>query len=180
MGSGTTGASASDASLGVMGTIGAIGAVAPGVAAELVTELTSFTKFRDRIDELLRNLRASPAGPKKVGEEPMTRGQFGGGANGWAEAASLFLSYQAVITELESLSKLLSDSIEGMGIAVLASHNGYQNLDEDIRHRMLNIRDNAQQHYGGAYDPTVPAKQRAGGEQTHPKTGDTAGVGDLG
>ncbi|MFB7308085.1 hypothetical protein [Streptomyces sp. NPDC056192] len=162
------------------GPFGSVVGFAQNAVGELVTELSSFTKFRDRIDELLRDLKASPAGPKKVGEEPMVRTQFGGGHNGWAEAADLFLSYQTVITQLESLSKLLSDSIEGMGIAVLASHKGYENLDVDIRRRMLAINDNAQEHYGGSYDPAVPAKQHIERPAaTKPDTGDSSGVGGL-
>ncbi|MCX5412221.1 hypothetical protein OOK09_09955 [Streptomyces sp. NBC_00059] len=143
-----------------------LGVATAGAAVELATELTSFTKFRNRIDEILEDLKASAAGPKKVGEDPMVRTQFGGGDSQWAEAASLFVSYQSVITELESLSKLLSDSIEGMSIAVLASHNGYENLDIDIRRRMLAISDEAKKHYGGEYDPTQPAKQN--GDTTPP------------
>ncbi|WP_406381793.1 hypothetical protein [Streptomyces sp. NBC_01618] len=167
-----------------MGGLGAIGAVSQNAVGELVTELSSFTKFRDRIDELLRDLKASPAGPKKLGEDPMSRSQLGGGDNQWAEAASLFMSYQTVITELESLSKLLADSMEGMSIAVLASHNGYENLDEDIRRRMLAISDEAKEHYGGEYDPAqAPAKQSGHGpaavKSTEPDTGDTAGIGGL-
>ncbi|GAA1312238.1 hypothetical protein GCM10009647_036860 [Streptomyces sanglieri] len=42
--------------------MGAAGAVSPGAAGELVTELSSFTKFRDRIDGLLRDLKTPSAG----------------------------------------------------------------------------------------------------------------------
>lgn len=161
-----------------------LGFAGMGAAAGLATELSSFTKFRDRIDELLRDLKASPAGPQKLGEDPMVRTHFGGGDNAWAEAASLFMSYETVITELESLSKLLSDSIEGMGIAVLASHNGYENLDEDIRRRMRAIASDTTEHYGGAYDPSeAPAKQSGSSSSTGkpvvPETGDTSGSDGL-
>ncbi|MFH8472778.1 hypothetical protein [Streptomyces sp. NPDC018000] len=108
--------------------MGAIGAVAPGAAGELFTELSSFTNFRDRIDGLLRDLKASPAGPGKVGEDTVGRSQFGGGEKGWTEAEALHASYSGVIKELEGLSQLLSDSIEGMSIAVLASHKGRPRL----------------------------------------------------
>lgn len=127
------------------------GAVADA-AGDLVTELSSFTKFRDRVDDLIRDLKESPAGPHEVGQEQVARQQFGGGANSWAEAADMFLSYGTVISELEKLSKLLSDSIEGMGIAVQASHKGYQNIDVDIRQRMLAISAEATEQYGGSYD----------------------------
>ncbi|MFJ8859419.1 hypothetical protein ACIRD8_13370 [Streptomyces sp. NPDC102451] len=153
-------------------------------AASLATELTSFTKFRARIEEILRELKESPAGPRNLAEDPMSRQQFGGGDNRWAEAASLFTSYQTVIMELESLSKLLSDCIEGMSIAVLASHNGYANIDDDLRRRMLAISDGVEEQYGGKYDPSQgPAKQGGGQpsatKPTEPDTGDTAGVSGL-
>ncbi|WP_329814236.1 hypothetical protein [Streptomyces sp. JV185] len=123
-----------------MGGIGAIGAVAPQAVGELVTELSSFTKFRDRIDELLRDLKASPAGPGKVGEDTMGRERFGGGKGEWSEADGLHGAYSKVVKELEGLSHLLSDSIEGMSIAVLASHKGYENVDLDVRDRMRAIQ----------------------------------------
>ncbi|MFF1835920.1 hypothetical protein ACFVXE_17205 [Streptomyces sp. NPDC058231] len=127
--------------------MGALGAVASGAMGELVTELSSFTKFRDRIDELLRNLKASPAGPGKVAEDTVGREKFGGGAGAWGEADALHGAYSRVIKELEQLSQLLSDSIEGMNIAVLASHKGYEHVDLDVRQRMLAIKSSTEAHH---------------------------------
>lgn len=136
---------------------GGIIAAVQDTVGDLVTELQSFTKFRDRIDELLEDLKASPADARKVGEDRVAPSQFGDPA--WAEASGLYGSYKAVITELENLSKMLSDSMEGMGIAVLASHKGYENLDEDIRDRMRAISASTKEHYGGEYVPESPAGQ---------------------
>ncbi|WP_141720995.1 hypothetical protein [Streptomyces sp. Ncost-T10-10d] len=130
-----------------MGAVGGMGAVAPGAASELFTELSSFTKFRDRVDELLRNLKASPAGPGKVGEDTMGRERFGGGKGEWVEADGLHGSYSKVIKELEGLSQLLSDSIEGMSIAVLGAHKGYESVDLDVRQRMLAIKHSTETHH---------------------------------
>ncbi|MFF1256544.1 MULTISPECIES: hypothetical protein [unclassified Streptomyces] len=134
------------------GILGAVGA-AQAAVGEIVTELESFTKFQQRVDQLIKDLSGSDAGPKKIGQEPLSRHQFGGGAGDWGDAAGLFTSYQTVLTELENLSKVLSDSIEGMGIAVLASHKGYANIDVDIRDRMAAISAETKDHYGGDYDP---------------------------
>ncbi|KOU39292.1 hypothetical protein ADK54_26065 [Streptomyces sp. WM6378] len=139
--------------------------VAQAAAGDVVTELTSFTKFQQRVDELIRNLKGSPAGPGEVGQERLARDQFGGGGGAFAEASGLFTSYETVIAELESLSKLLSDSIEGMGIAVLASHKGYQNIDAEIRQRMAAIAVETKKHYGGDYDPGHAKPE------THPESG---------
>ncbi|MGX1670208.1 hypothetical protein [Streptomyces sp. NPDC055400] len=134
------------------GVLGAVGA-AQAAVGDIVTELESFTKFQQRVDQLIKDLSGSDAGPKKIGQEPLSRHQFGGGAGGWGDAAGLFTSYQTVLTQLENLSKVLSDSIEGMGIAVLASHKGYSNIDTDIRDRMAAIAAETKDHYGGDYDP---------------------------
>ncbi|QNE79380.1 hypothetical protein F0344_22710 [Streptomyces finlayi] len=133
--------------------------VVQDTVGDLYTELQSFTKFRDRIDELLQDLKASPADAKKVGEDRVAPTEFGDVA--WTEAQGLYGSYKTVITELENLSKMLSDSIEGMGIAVLASHKGYENMDEDIRARMRAISGSTEEHYGGEYVPDEPSAKSA-------------------
>ncbi|MFI6727256.1 hypothetical protein [Streptomyces atratus] len=156
--------------------MGAMGAVAPQAVGELVTELSSFTKFRERVEEILRDLKASPADTKKLGEVAIGKTQFGEPA--WAEASGLHASYKKVVTELETLSKLLSDSIEGMSIAVLAAHKGYENLDDDIRDRMLAIKRGAEKHYEGEYNP-VPneGKQDGGQPATTPQPSPTKETG---
>ncbi|WP_416972478.1 hypothetical protein [Streptomyces sp. 4F14] len=135
--------------------------------ADMATEYASFTGFRTRIDELIRTLKGSSAGPTELAQDQLTRHQFGGGSEGWIEAAGLFTAYETVIGELENLSKLLSDSMEGMGIAVLASHKGYENIDLDVRQRMAAISAETTKEYGGVYDPGRP-EQTAG----QPASGD--------
>ncbi|MCQ4210995.1 MULTISPECIES: hypothetical protein [Streptomyces] len=130
---------------------------AKDAVGDVVTELESFTKFQQRVDQLIKDLRESPAGPKKVGHEPLGRTKFGGGHKGWHEADSMFTQYDTVIADLENLSSLLSDSIEAMGIAVLASHKGYDNVDDDVRRRLAAINAETTDHYGGEY---VPEKEK--------------------
>ncbi|MDW8807466.1 hypothetical protein P1P68_22425 [Streptomyces scabiei] len=125
-------------------------------AADVHTELSSFQTFKKRIDQLVIDLKGSDAGPGKVGQDQLVRARFGGGNGEWAEAAGLFTAYETVITELENLSKLLSDSMEGVGIAVMASHKGYENIDLDIRDRMVAISTETTEHYGGTYEPKLP------------------------
>ncbi|GHD45503.1 hypothetical protein [Streptomyces galbus] len=123
--------------------------------ADVAAEYSSFTAFRKRVDDLIRDLKGSAAGPDEVGRQQLARHEFGGGDGAWAEASGLFTAYETVITELESLSKLLSDSMEGMSIAVLASHKGYENIDLDVRDRMAAISAEATRQYGGGYEPRV-------------------------
>ncbi|MHB9859750.1 hypothetical protein [Streptomyces sp. YIM S03343] len=141
-------------------------------AADVATELSSFTQFQKRIDDLIRDLKGSDAAPGKVGQERLVRHQFGGGDKTWAEAAGLFSAYQTVIGELETLSKLLSDSMEGMGIAVMASHKGYQNIDLDVRERMAAISAETTEHYGGSCNPS---SKRHDGNEKKPKGADAGG-----
>ncbi|OIK23531.1 hypothetical protein VT52_032075 [Streptomyces malaysiense] len=140
--------------------------VAREAVADVATELSSFTTFQKRVDALIHDLKGSQAGPGKIGQEQLARHQFGGGAGAWAEAAGLFSTYATVISELETLSKLLSDSMEGMGIAVMASHRGYQNVDLDVRDRMAAISAEATKSYGSGYDPEVPSKAHGSGNGT--------------
>lgn len=169
------------------GLFGAAGsaAAAVGAQADMATELSSFTNFQKRVDDLIRDLKGSQAGPAKVGQEQLVRHQFGGGGGAWSEATGLYSAYESVISELETLSKLLSDSMEGMAIAVMASHKGYQNIDLDIRDRMAAISAETSKHYGGNYDPALPQKSHDGGGQggtgghdhaAQPSTGDTGGT----
>ncbi|WP_406106273.1 hypothetical protein OG698_28280 [Streptomyces sp. NBC_01003] len=143
------------------GVLGAVGA-AQAAVGEVVTELESFTKFQQRVDELIKDLKESPAGPRKVGQEALARAKFGGGPKGWHEADGVSSQYDTVITDLENLSKLLSDSIEAMGIAVLASHKGYNNVDMDVRRRMAAISAEATHHWGGEYNPEKEKQESEG------------------
>ncbi|MFE2988191.1 hypothetical protein [Streptomyces sp. NPDC059262] len=157
------------------GVLGAVGA-AQAAVGEVVTELESFTKFQQRVDELIKDLKGSPADSKKLGQEPLARAQFGGGADGFKEAAGLHTSYQTVITELETLSQLLSDSIEGMGIAVLKSHKGYANIDDDIKDRMRAISAETTKHFGGPYVPDLPKKDKGDKEPDGHSSGTSESV----
>ncbi|MEH0544135.1 hypothetical protein ACWGH3_29195 [Streptomyces sp. NPDC054884] len=143
--------------------------------ADMATEFSSVAKFRTRVDELIRDLKGSDAGPNKIGQEQLVRNQLGGGDGAWAEAAGLFTAYGTVISELETLSKLLSDSMEGMGIAVLASHKGYQNIDLDIRDRMAAISAETTEHYGGSYHSGLPQRGRNSGGGQASVSGDAGG-----
>ncbi|MFI6405266.1 hypothetical protein [Streptomyces sp. NPDC050548] len=150
---------------------GGIGAVR-GAAADVVTEFSSFTVFQKRVDQLIHDLKGSDAGPDKVGQEQLVRHQFGGGGGQWSEAAGLFTAYETVVGELETFSKLLSDSMEGMNIAVLASHKGYRNIDVDVRDRMTAIGAETTKHYGGTYDPHPHTRFP---KKSHTATGRDAG-----
>ncbi|MFI6355592.1 hypothetical protein ACIBJF_23655 [Streptomyces sp. NPDC050743] len=128
--------------------------------ADVTTELPSFTTFQTRADVLIHGLKGLQAGPGKIGQEQLVRHQFGGGADAWAEAAGLLSEYETVIGGLETLPELLSDSMEGMGIAVMASHKGYQDVDLGVHDRMAAITAQTTKYCGGSYDSDGPSKHR--------------------
>ncbi|MHB9859448.1 hypothetical protein [Streptomyces sp. YIM S03343] len=155
---------------------------AKDAAADVMTELTSFTKFQQRIDALIRDLEESPASTHQVGMDQPDRGHFGGGEGAWGSADALSTAHEKVIGELKKLSKLLSDSIEGMGLAVLASHKGYENVDADVRDRLHAITSETTKSFGGKYAPHLPKQQpgaghdgQAGAPTAEASGGETAG-----
>ncbi|MGY0024007.1 hypothetical protein ACVHNB_34200 [Streptomyces sp. YJ-C3] len=148
---------------------------AAGAAADLMTELSSFTKFQQSIEQVITDLKQSPASAHQVGLDQPQRGNFGGLAGTWGGADDLGTAHAKVIAELEKLSKLLSDSIEGMGIAVLASHKGYENVDTDVRERLHAITAETRKNYDGTYVPDL-SKQQAGDSHGNPSSAPTADV----
>ncbi|MEV5969678.1 hypothetical protein [Streptomyces sp. NPDC051921] len=99
----------------------------------------SMMEFKKGVDEMIADLLASPAAPQKMESDPVARSQFGGGGAAWIEANEIFSSYKDVLAELTRLSGLLSDCLEGMGIAVGISKDGMEETDHDIRSKMLTI-----------------------------------------
>ncbi|MEV4425158.1 hypothetical protein ACN9M0_13265 [Streptomyces sp. R-07] len=143
-----------------------------GMSADAVRyNAESMTQFKTRIDGLIDTLTASEAGKGKVESDPVTRNQFGGGGAAWGEAHGVYDSYNSVIEQLKSLSGLLQDCLEGLGIAVVASKDGFEQMDEDTKRKMINIHQRTE-------DAKVKADREAG--RTAPETGpgQTAGGDD--
>ncbi|MGW4161598.1 hypothetical protein [Streptomyces sp. NPDC004788] len=142
-----------------------------GMSAEaLHYNSESMLEFKKGVDEMIADLLASPAAPKAVGADPVARGQFGGGGAQWIEAHEIFSSYTGVLAELTRLSGLLSDCLEGMGIAVGISKNGMEDTDDDIRSRMLAISRRVA-------DAKTEADKRAGHDTTPSGKPDATGTG---
>lgn len=128
-------------------------------------------EFKKGIDELIVMLTESPADPKKMAAEPVTRNQFGGGGAAWAEASGIFNSYDTVLTQLTTLSGVLGDCLEGMGIAVVMSKDGFEQTDDDIKYRMLQISQRAIDVKAKAEAEAAKKETEAGGHG--PKPGPT-------
>jgi hypothetical protein len=114
-------------------------------ARSVAYDSESMLEFKKGIDELIVMLTESPASSKKLAAEPVTRNQFGGGGPSWIEASGIFDSYNTVLKQLTTLSSVLGDCLEGMGLAVVMSKNGMEKTDDDIKYRMLQISQRAEE-----------------------------------
>ncbi|WP_225801559.1 hypothetical protein [Streptomyces sp. NK15101] len=122
-----------------------------GMSADAVRyNSESMSEFKTSIDGLIEMLTSSEADKGKMKSDPVTRNQFGGGGAAWGEASSVYDSYNAVLKQLTDLSGLLQDCLEGLGIAVVASKDGFEQMDDDVKRKMINI-----------HDRTWDAKQKA-------------------
>ncbi|MDV9192274.1 hypothetical protein R6L23_29395 [Streptomyces sp. SR27] len=115
----------------------------------------TMTEFKASIDKMIENLTSSEADTGKVKSDPVVRGQFGGGGAAWGEAHGVYDAYSSVIQQLTELSGLLRDCLEGLGIAVVASKDGFAQMDDDIKQKMINIHQRTE-------DAKVKADNEAG------------------
>ncbi|MFB7448619.1 MULTISPECIES: hypothetical protein [unclassified Streptomyces] len=134
----------------------------------------SMAEFKKGIDSLITELDATmklTAGPNST-VSVIDRSKFGGGGAAWAEAQGAYAGYSKVRQSLVDLSKLLRDCLEGLGIAVLASQDGIEAMDEDIKLKMRGIYERTK----GAHDK-AQAQQQA---TTQGKPADNGSEGTSG
>ncbi|MCZ0979801.1 hypothetical protein O1L60_14300 [Streptomyces diastatochromogenes] len=131
----------------------------------------SMAEFKKDVDKLITTLDAT----MKVTADPngtvsvIDRSKFGGGGAAWAEAQSAYAGYSKVRQSLVDLSKLLRDCLEGLGIAVVASQDGIEAMDEDIKLKMR-----------GIYNRTKDAHDKAQAQQQAAAQGKPADSGSSG
>ncbi|MFH8796686.1 hypothetical protein [Streptomyces sp. NPDC017941] len=112
----------------------------PSAGADLKRGLEALKKFRRRIDTLLTEFEGSDGGTSKVRDQKIARASFSGEAAPFPEADGLYSQYDQVHERLTSLSKMLGDQIEAMGIAVHGADVGFDNLEDDLRQRFWAIQ----------------------------------------
>jgi hypothetical protein len=92
------------------------------------------------VNTLLTEFEGSAGGSSEVGGYKLTRGSFSGEGSAFPAADGLYSQYNQVHERLTSLSKMLEDQIDAMGIAVHGADIGFDNLDEDLRQRFWAIQ----------------------------------------
>lgn len=108
----------------------------------MLVEAETLENFRKDADDILTKLLGSQASPHQLADEKMVRAELGGGQSAFIEAQELFSAYQTVVAQLKQLSKMLSDSVEGLSIAIQASQAGYESMDDDVKRRMRALNRN--------------------------------------
>ncbi|MFD8417060.1 hypothetical protein ACFV2Q_35875 [Streptomyces sp. NPDC059650] len=127
-------------------------------AQALAVDYETLTGYKKKVDELLTKLKGSEAYDKKLADGTLPEGALG---KGFAEAETLFKTYNTVHTQLENLSKGLAAQIEGLGIAILTSGKGFAGVDEDTQARMRAIARQAKKDYVADRDPLEQEKRKA-------------------
>ncbi|MFI2619698.1 hypothetical protein [Streptomyces sp. NPDC018584] len=116
------------------------GGTAPSSGADVKRGLEALKTFRRRIDTLLTEFEGSAGSSSKVGTQKVSRASFSGTGSAFPEADGLYSQYDQVHERLTSLSKMLGDQIEAMGIAVHGADVGFDNLEDDLRQRFWAIQ----------------------------------------
>ncbi|MCX4981183.1 hypothetical protein [Streptomyces sp. NBC_00572] len=149
-----------------------VGGMASGMRAQAVKySADSMETFRKQVEGLIKELQGSGAGAGQLKADPVTRTQFGGGGAAWGEAQGAYAAYDGTLSRLVELSGLLNDCLEGLGIAVVASKNGFEEMDDDIKRKMIDI-----------HQRTFDAKEKAdkeAGRGAPASEGDQTASGDA-
>jgi hypothetical protein len=113
----------------------------------LFAELASLKKFKGRVDDLLTDLGDSDAAPTRIADDGLAAANLG---TGFRAADALYGVYRNVHEDLTTLSRLLNDQIEAMGLAALEAHGGYADTDVEQRDRMWEVQERLKRQRGGA------------------------------
>lgn len=109
-----------------------------GGAADVGRGFMALSKFKERVDDLLKAFEDSAGGSSKVGSHRLSESAFGMG--NFPEAKALHLEYERVHERITSLSKSLGLQLEAMRIAVHGADVTFDNLEEEQRYRFHEIR----------------------------------------
>ncbi|MGW0702456.1 hypothetical protein ACWD0A_24720 [Streptomyces sp. NPDC002867] len=112
-----------------------------GGTADLERGVGALKRFQKRVTALLTEFEGGAAGKTKVSAQTISPASLtNGGSKEFAEAHGLYNQYERVHQSLVSLSQSLGDQIEMLNIAVHAADVGFDNVDEDTRHRFAEIK----------------------------------------
>ncbi|MFJ3924946.1 hypothetical protein [Streptomyces sp. NPDC090022] len=151
------------ASLG--GSMSSTASLIAAQAKRLSVEYDQLDKYKSRVDELIAKLEGSAAGDKHLKKEgDLPKNNLG---TGFTEATALHTAYTKTVTELQTLSHVLTLQLEALAIAVVFSRKGYENMDDETKRRMAGLAATISEKYDAKRDPNarrVGNGSTAGGE----------------
>ncbi|WP_405611512.1 hypothetical protein OG292_08750 [Streptomyces sp. NBC_01511] len=109
------------------------------MASNLERGVGALKKFQSQINTLLADFEGGAGGKGEIAAQSVPRTSFSGPGK-FDEAEGFSMQYNRVHTSLISLSKSLGDQIELLSIGVHAADVGYDNVEEDLRHRFHTIQ----------------------------------------
>ncbi|CCB77199.1 protein of unknown function [Streptantibioticus cattleyicolor NRRL 8057 = DSM 46488] len=104
----------------------------------------SLVTFKNGVDQILADLEHSDASHTRIRDQIITKAAFG--ADHFPEAADISAAYDEVHDRLATLSQLLGDQLEAMGITVDMARHGYEDVDADQAQRLMSIQRRTQQY----------------------------------
>ncbi|MER0480788.1 hypothetical protein ABR737_20995 [Streptomyces sp. Edi2] len=157
----------SDANTGVQ--VNGAGTGAGGGSFEVDPE--ELKKLKQRVDDLLDQLKGSNADHRAIGHRKIPPSSFG---QGFVEAQGIADTYEKVLSQLETFSKAFGDQIEALSLGTEFIGRDYEAVDADVRNRLAAIQRRTQ----GLYKAPQPPHQPAG--TTGPELGDGRSAGSDG
>ncbi|MFE1172131.1 hypothetical protein [Streptomyces sp. NPDC058773] len=149
--------------------VNATGSGAGGGSLEVDPEVLK--KLKQRVDALLDQLKGSNADHRALGHRKIAPSSFG---QGFAEAQGLADTYEKVLSQLETFSKVFGDQIETLSLGTEFIGRDYAGVDADVRNRLAAIQRRTQ----GFYKAPQPKHQPA--DTTGPEMGDGQSAGSDG
>ncbi|MET9801328.1 hypothetical protein [Streptomyces sp. NPDC006368] len=133
-------------------------------------------KFKSDVDGLLLELQGSPADPSKLASQDSLPAEHLG--TGFNESSKLHGAYTHVVRQLQALSANLAGQIEGLSIAVRASREGYESIEDEVKLRMQIISRQAKADYERWQKEKEREKNSSSGQsgETKPADGDSTGA----
>jgi hypothetical protein len=119
--------------------MGVAGGAGSNSGSDLASGAGALKRFQTRVNALLTEFEAGPAGPAELSAHPVRRTSLSGPNAAFAEADALCAQFNRVQQLLVSLARTLGDQIECLSIGVHAAEVGFDQVEEDVRRRYAAI-----------------------------------------
>ncbi|MET9349781.1 hypothetical protein [Streptomyces termitum] len=149
------------------------------MAGDLERGAGELENFGRRVEDIVQELQRDVASALKRDTTEVTRGSLGVGIP-FAEADGFFAEYTRIQGALVGLSKSLGGQVELLRIGVHAANVGYDNVEEDLRHRFHEIRANLSKERDDAIARQTQAQSGDPAQPGQPREESTGGTTDLG